>query len=224
MAQITAISENAVTVVLGNEIDPDTHAQVLAFSHLLQNEPCPGLQSVVPAFASVTVFFDPVEAANCPPVQGSVVRAVEAYLAEKLRRLPESALAAIPHVRQVEIPVRYDGPDLPEVARRLGLTQEEVVDIHTRHWYTVFMIGFLPGFPYLGPLPDALVLPRRHTPRLRVPAGSVAIAGHQTGIYPQESPGGWHLIGRTEYPLFDPFQSPPAQLKAGWLVRFVRIS
>ncbi len=126
----------------------------------------------------------------------------------------------------VEIPVRYggaDGPDLEGVAERLALTSAQLVELHTANAYRVFLLGFVPGFAYLGPLPRELVLPRRATPRQRVPRGSVAIAGEQTGVYPLETPGGWHLLGRTDAVLWDVHRQPPALLQPGALVRFVAV-
>ena len=122
------------------------------------------------------------------------------------------------------IPVVYDGPDLQAVASALGLSQQKVVEIHSRPIYRAFLIGFVPGWAYLGPLPDELVLPRRPDPRRQVPAGSVAIAGHQTGIYPLTSPGGWHLIGRTSVRLFLPDSDPPSLFRAGDRVKFFPIA
>jgi inhibitor of KinA len=124
----------------------------------------------------------------------------------------------------IEIAVRYggaDGPDLLDVALQLDLTPDQVVALHTGQPYRVVMLGFAPGFPYIGPLPAALMLPRRATPRTAVPAGSVAIAAGMTGVYPQRLPGGWHLIGRTYAVLFDPHRSPPSLLQAGDQVQFV---
>ena len=126
----------------------------------------------------------------------------------------------------VELRVRYggeDGPDLRSVAERTGLDEQAVVDLHTGTVYRVFLLGFVPGFAYLGTLPEALALPRRSEPRTRVPAGSVAIAGRQTAVYPFSTPGGWHLIGRTEDPLWDLARTPPARLRPGQAVRFVPI-
>ncbi|HEX9167224.1 MAG TPA: 5-oxoprolinase subunit PxpB, partial [Gemmatimonadales bacterium] len=122
--------------------------------------------------------------------------------------------------REWVIPVRYDGPDLEWVAARTGLNPDEVVRRHSARLYTVYLLGFVPGFAYLGELDPTLVLPRRSTPRQRVPAGSVAIAGAQTAVYPLATPGGWHLIGQTTLRLFDPEREPPALLAAGDTVRF----
>ena len=136
--------------------------------------------------------------------------------------LPELELPDADEVagEPVEIPVRYDGEDLPEVARLTGLDAEEVVRRHTAPEYTVAFLGFSPGFPYLVGLDPALEVPRRDTPRTSIPAGSVGLAGTQTGIYPTASPGGWRLIGRTEVTLFDPARDPPALLAPGGRLRF----
>jgi len=123
----------------------------------------------------------------------------------------------------IEIPVRYDGPDLAEVAEWTGLTQDELIEKHCSRTYRAYMTGFAPGFTYLGDLDEALVLPRRTSPRVRVPAGSVAIAGAQTAVYPLVTPGGWHLIGTTSMAMFDPARDPPARVRAGDSVRFVRV-
>lgn len=215
---VSVLSESAVAVTFGNTIDPETHRNATAFRERLLENPFPGMLSVVHAYASVTVFFDPLKVRNAAlsPTQ---------FVCEILGKLlkinaPGNGITHPQPPEPVEIPVRYDGPDLPEVAERLNLPASEVIRLHTGTIYTVFMIGFLPGFPYLGLLPDVLELPRRDVPRLRVPAGSVAIAGRQTGIYPQASPGGWHLIGHTDFRLFDPAKRPPARLQTGMQVRF----
>ena len=172
-----------------------------------------GLGTPVPAYASVLVPFDPdvmPEAAVRATIRAALRRAVGG---------PAPAPGPL-----VEIPVRYggpDGPDLAEVAERTGHSEAEVVALHAGHEYRVYLVGFVPGFPYLGVLPAELELPRRTTPRVRVPAGSVAIAGRQTGIYPSPTPGGWHLIGRTDAPIWDARRNPPALLAPGDRVLFV---
>lgn len=131
---------------------------------------------------------------------------------------------AVPTQRSVEIPVRYDGPDLAEVAERWGMSTQDAVATHTGTAYTVAFCGFSPGFAYLAGLPDRLAVPRRVTPRTRVPAGSVGLAGTWCGVYPKESPGGWALVGRTDLSLFDLERDPPALLTPGTTVRFVAVS
>ena len=138
---------------------------------------------------------------------------------ERLQNLPNAAH----HGRLVEIPVVYDGEDLAGVARRTGLAADDVIACHCGRDYRVWLLGFAPGFPYLGVLDEALHLPRRDTPRARIAAGSVAIAGAQTGIYPSESAGGWHVIGRTTAKLFDPEADDAFLLHPGDTVRFVAV-
>ena len=167
----------------------------------------PGVIELVPAYRTLLVVADP-----------ELAEALD-ELAARLPALelpPAEAVAGDP----VEIPVRYDGEDLDEVARLTGLDPGEVVARHTAPTYTVAFLGFSPGFPYLVGLDPALEVPRRDTPRTSIPAGSVGLAGTQTGIYPTASPGGWRLIGRTEVTLFDPARDPPALLAPGGRLRF----
>ena len=167
----------------------------------------PGVVELVPGYRTVLIVADPGQA--------------EA-LDELAARLPHLELppAAAVAGATVEIPVSYDGEDLPEVAGLTGLEAEEVVRRHTAPEYTVAFLGFSPGFPYLVGLDPALQVPRRDTPRTSIPAGSVGLAGNQTGIYPTASPGGWQLIGRTDVTLFDPARDPPALLAPGTHLRF----
>lgn len=175
----------------------------------------PGWGAAVPAAASVLVHLDPVE----PGIMAgmSALEEVAATLEPDDDRWP-------PDGPMVEIPVRYGGehgPDLEAVAALAGLSPADVIERHSAAAYRVLFLGFAPGFGYLGPLPGELVLPRRATPRVRVPAGSVAIAGPYTAIYPGESPGGWHLLGRSSAAIWDPRREPPAMLEPGAIVRFV---
>ena len=167
----------------------------------------PGVVELVPAYRTVLIVAEPDRA--------GVLDELAAALPE-LELPPAEAVAG----DTVEVPVRYDGEDLPEVARLTGLSAEEVVRHHTAPEYTVAFLGFSPGFPYLVGLDPALEVPRRDTPRTSIPAGSVGLAGNQTGIYPTASPGGWQLIGRTELKLFDPGRDPPALLAPGARLRF----
>jgi KipI family sensor histidine kinase inhibitor len=167
----------------------------------------PGVVELVPGYRTVLVVADPARA--------EVLDELAAEL-PGLELPPADEVAGEP----VEIPVSYDGEDLPEVARLTGLEAEEVVRRHTAPEYTVAFVGFSPGFPYLVGLDPALEVPRRDTPRTSIPTGSVGLAGNQTGIYPSASPGGWQLIGRTEVTLFDPDRDPPALLGPGTRLRF----
>ena len=143
-----------------------------------------------------------------------------AQLQATVRNLFRSRPAPPVPGRLHRIPVTYDGPDLEDAARALGLGIGELVRLHTTPTYRVFMVGFVPGWAYLGPLPEPLRLPRRSVPRTQVPAGSVAMAGAQTGVYPLPTPGGWHLIGRTDLPMFIPDHDPPLLLRTGDRVKF----
>ena len=167
----------------------------------------PGVVELVPAYRTLLVVADPERAGALDELAARL---------PALELPPAEAVAGDP----VEIPVRYDGQDLPEVAGLTGLDAEEVVRRHTAPEYTVAFLGFSPGFPYLVGLDPALEVPRRDTPRTSIPAGSVGLAGGQTGIYPSASPGGWQLIGRTEVTLFDPGRDPPALLAPGGRLRF----
>jgi inhibitor of KinA len=175
----------------------------------------------VPAYSTIAVYYDPLA---CRPAteSGTPYTCVRDIL-QKLTPSPEE----LPPGKLLEVPTCYGGdlgPDLPFVARHCGLSVGEVVDVHTSRTYRVYMLGFSPGFPYLGGLSDRIAVPRRPSPRVSVPAGSVAIAGEQSGIYPIESPGGWQLIGRTPLRLFEPDREPPALLRMGDEVRFRSIS
>ena len=167
----------------------------------------PGVVELVPGYRTLLLVADPAAAGDLDRLAGRLA---------DLELPPAEAVAGDP----VEIPVVYDGEDLDEVARLTGLSVEEVVARHTAPEYTVAFLGFSPGFPYLVGLDPALEVPRRDTPRTAIPAGSVGLAGDQTGIYPTASPGGWQLIGRTEVTLFDPGRDPPALLAPGGRLRF----
>jgi inhibitor of KinA len=221
-ARVEPFGDAALLVVLGEHVDQAVNDRVhrLAFGLDLRAARMPGLGVPVPAYASVLVPFDPSVLAE---------DAVRGVIADALRAAGEAVAAKEPAAAadlgpMTHVPVHYGGaggPDLAEVAARTGLSEDDVVRLHAGAEYRVFCVGFVPGFPYLGMLPEELALPRRSTPRLRVPAGSVAIAGRQTGIYPSDTPGGWHVIGRTDLSAWDPHRDPPALLEPGARVRFV---
>ena len=211
--RVLAVGETAFTVEFGQTISAILNRRVHALDAALQADPPPGLRETVPTYRSLLVVYDPVA------VDGAEMAA---YLRRVARTVPDSPAAG--QGRLVEIPVRYggeDGPDLEAVAEHCGLTPNEVVRRHTGGAYTVAMLGFAPGFAYLLGLPPSLTMPRLATPRLQVPAGSVGIAGAQTGLYALSTPGGWRLIGRTSLTLFDPDRQPPFTLQAGDRIRFV---
>jgi inhibitor of KinA len=184
----------------------------------------PGVRELVPAYTTVTVHYDPAALVHA----GAPADDLPGWLGVRLgQALARSGKAKLPSAREIEVPVCYGGefgPDLARVAAQAKLSPEEVIRRHAKADYRVAMVGFAPGFPYLIGLPQELATPRHARPRTQVPAGSVGIAGEQTGIYPLATPGGWNLIGRTALPLFDPLADPPAKLQVGDRVRFRAIS
>lgn len=226
---IVPLGESAWTVVLGDKVSHAIHRRVTGLAARIEAARLPGLIEIVPAYATVTVFFEG---------DGEEVRRRLAGLSHPERsdgaedRHPEpSAVAEGGHRERSDavsplhtIPVRYDGPDLQHVAEQTGLSTDEVIRRHSEPEYLVYLLGFTPGFAYLGDLHPSLVLPRRSSPRTRVPAGSVAIAGAQTAVYPLTTPGGWHLLGSTPLRMFDPARDPAALLTAGDRVRFAPVT
>ncbi len=217
--RIEPLGDCAALVRFGDRIDEAMHRLVRAACARLEAEPVAGMVELVPAFTTLAVSYDPAAVGTAAPYP-TVAAALEA-------RLADVQADEAPAGRTVEIPVRYGGsvgPDLEVVAAHAGLPPAEVVRLHGAGDYLVHMIGFAPGFPYLGGLDPRLHCPRRDAPRTVVPAGSVGIGGSQTGIYPVESPGGWQLIGRTPLVLFDATRDPPTLLRAGDRVRFVPLA
>lgn len=216
-------AENAVTIYVGDRVNEAVRMLVQAVYNHLKANPIPGMIECVPAMASVTVYYHPT------------VRRTSAQVKMELeKRLKELELQGTNDYTQagncqriVDIPVCYGGeygPDLVKVAEWNRMSVNEVVDIHASGRYPVHMLGFAPGFPYLGGMSPRIAAPRKQQPRVRVPAGSVGIAGEQTGIYSIAMPGGWQLIGRTPLRLFTPEVSPPSLLSPGDIVRFISIS
>jgi inhibitor of KinA len=220
--RFTPLGDRAVTITLGDTIDLATHRRVRAVSAALDARPPAGVVDQAPAFASVTVHYDPLRIAG--DSTKSPYERIVAELDELLSHVHDDDL---PPPTLVEIPVCYGGelgPDLDDVARQHELTPQDVVDLHTGAEYLVYMVGFMPGFAYMGGLPAKLATPRRGTPRTAVPSGTVGIGGSQTGVYPLESPGGWNLIGRTPVSIFDIGREPATLLATGDRARFVPIS
>jgi inhibitor of KinA len=203
--RIQPLGDAALLAELGTRLDTALNTRAIALAAALKKRR--DVRQAIAGYASVTVQFDPEQATH-----ESLGAAIERLAA----RRPSMAAPGRLH----RIPVTYDGPDIEAVAARLDLSTEQIVEIHTRPVYRVFLVGFVPGWAYLGPLAEELELPRRHVPRTKVPAGSVAIAGRQTGIYPLPTPGGWHLIGRTKVRLFLPDSDPPCLFRAGDRVKF----
>jgi inhibitor of KinA len=216
--RIVPMGDRALVVEFGDTIDPALSTRIAALAKRLRAECPPGVHDIVPTYATLAVHYDPAALGCDDPYE---------VLAEQVGTWLESR-AVHPEDRGLtfEIPVCYGGDfgtDLAELARRHGLEEAEVARLHSAPEYHVHMLGFVPGFAYLGGLDARLATPRRDAPRARVPAGSVAIGGAQTGVFPLETPGGWHLIGRTPLRLFVADAEPPCLLNAGDRVRFVPI-
>jgi KipI family sensor histidine kinase inhibitor len=208
-----ALGDSAVTIVFGAERSPELLQRIHAVAHSLAAANIPHIEDVVPAYLALTVFYDALQ---------TTYNEMSSTLLSACDRMGKSgALAG--RSRQHRIPVRYNGIDLEAVAAATGLGVEEIISRHSGRTYTVDLLGFVPGFAYLSDLDPSLQLPRRGQPRPRVAAGSVAIAAAQTGIYPLDTPGGWHIIGTTDTVMFDPARQDPALLAPGDTVRFERV-
>ena len=213
-ARIVPAGDSALIVEFEERIDRTVNARVLALAERLTADPVAGVLDVVPTYRSVAVYFDPLRTRHA---------ALMSWLSQEAS-VDTSAPARVPET--VQVPVCYGsefGPDLPAVAAFGGVTEPAVIELHTRPVYHVFMLGFAPGMAYLGSVDERIAAPRRDTPRLRVPRGSVGIAGEQTGIYPADSPGGWQIIGRTPLKPFDTTRTNPFLMRAGDRVRFQAI-
>lgn len=210
--RLLELGDAALTLELGDRIDPAVNARVMAARDALASTGLAGITDLVPTYRSLTVHFDPLVADR-------------AALIAQLHAAAATTQQSAPAGRHFEIPVRFGGefgPDLDEVAKATGRSAEEIVETLCGLELRVYLVGFLPGFPYMGDLPEWLRLPRRATPRTAVPANSVAIAGPQAAVYPWQSPGGWHLLGRTTVTMFDATNAErPALLAPGDTVRFV---
>ena len=207
--------DQALVVELGNKIDPLTNGRVRNLMDAIEAAKVKGVFDLVPTYRSILVYYDPMRTSSSTLPSNIIY--LYLYLEDQ----------AVDEPRTVEIPTLYGseyGPDLEFVAEHAGLTPQEVIDIHSAADYLVYMMGFSPGFPYLGGLSEQLATPRLETPRLEIPAGSVGIAESQTGVYPVASPGGWRLRGRSPLRMFDAEAEPPSRLAAGDYVRFVPIA
>ena len=206
------LGDSALLVELGDKIDPAINQRVHALNALLQANSIAGIVETVPAYCTLLIHYDPLIL---------TFDQVTHWVRDKLTQVDDS-LNRKP--RQLEVPLRYggaSGPDLEAVAVSKGMSPADVVRIHSEREYIVYMMGFTPGFPYLGTLDERLIMPRLETPRTLVKAGTVAIAGSQTGIYPLDSPGGWHLIGWTPLKLFDPTSETPFLFSPGDIIKFI---
>ncbi len=222
--RIFPLGDSAVTVEFGNLISEELNRKALALAQKITDEPFDGFIEAVPAYASTTIFYDIVKTRNAHAGFPSAFSAVEHYAAERLKDLDTPANQK--GMREVTIPVHFgggSGPDLSAIAQFAGITANKVIEIFTSKAYHVYMLGFLPGFSYMGEVDERIAMPRRDSPRRLVSKGSVGIAGRQTGIYSLESPGGWQIIGRTEIEMFTPASNDLTFLRPGDSVRFAAI-
>lgn len=221
--KIYGLSEKSITIRFGTAIDYDLLYLIADFNQLLLQNPFSGLITTVPAYTTLTVFFDPLSV-MLSDLPGQVCfEKVSAHL-NKIAQIKREKSKII--ADKLVIPVCYGGDfgqDLLTVARTNKLSETEVIDIHTAGQYIVFMIGFVPGFAYMGGMDTRLSTPRKEVPDAKIPAGSVGIAGNQTGIYPMETPGGWQIIGKTPLKMFDVNRLQPSLLKGGDMVTFKAI-
>ena len=209
------LGDCAYTFFFGDEVDERTHEQILAIVQILEENPPIWLKELIPSYTSLTFCFDPLQIGSSP----------RTTVANAVREAEARAVTADRIVTSHEVPVLFGGsesPDLDFVAETTGLTTMEVIETFLSREYRVYLIGFLPGFPYMASTDPKIAIARRETPRKRVPTGSIGLAGNQTGIYPFESPGGWQLIGRTRLNIFDPDSERPSLFSPGDKVRFIR--
>jgi inhibitor of KinA len=213
ITRIYNIHDQAITIEFAQNISEATNRRVIALQHAIESNPFKGFIECVPAYGSLTVYFS-------EQVSAGTVRVL---LSDLSTQVADTVHTSSLFGKKICIPVCYDpslGVDLPWLSSHLNLSVDEIISLHASVSYRVYMIGFIPGFPYMGTLPERLEVPRKQTPSLKIPMGSVAIAGKQTGIYPAEVPGGWQVIGRTPLKMFDPSKSPCSFLNAGDLVQF----
>ena len=207
--------DSALVIEFGNTVSPEINRKVRKLASYIEKTSPHGIKETVPTYRSLMIHYNPVEVS------------LETSRSELERAIVKSSTTQLLGSRRITIPVKYGGeygPDLEDVAAHNKITPEDVICIHSSVDYLVYMLGFTPGFPYLGELPTSIACPRLTTPRLKAPAGSVGIAGTLTGIYPFESPGGWRLIGRTPLKLFNERSDPPCLFRAGDYIRFLSIT
>jgi inhibitor of KinA len=220
---IYPLGDSAVTIELGSFISEALNQKVIAMQKWLKQHPLPGLKDVRIAFTSLTLYYD------LPTIKEQAGRSCSAveYISNHLERAYNNSEVIEDEDRIIKIPVCYHpdlGLDLTEICNAKSLTREALIDLHTATIYRIYMIGFLPGFPYMGEVNEKIAIERKPSPRQLVPKGSVGIAGRQTGIYPMDTPGGWQIIGRTPFKIFDPHDQEVIFLHPGEKVQFSEIS
>lgn len=220
---IFPLGDSAITIDYGNFIDESVNRKIIAIFNHLQKKPLPGMIEAVPAFSSITVYYD-IALLRKLPGNKSAYEFVKQKLAHELKYNFETSAG---HSRIIRIPACYDtafAPDLATISSVKKVPVDEIIRLHTGKKYRVYMLGFLPGFAYMGEVDESIAMPRLAQPRQKVAAGSIGIAGKQTGIYPLDSPGGWQIIGRTPLKLFDALNKEPTLFMAGDEVQFDSIS
>jgi inhibitor of KinA len=221
---IFPLGDSAITVDFGNIIDETINRQVMALFYQLQNHPLKGMIEAIPAYSSLTIYYDAFQLRKTIVINKTVYQWMEEHLKKRLEKI---LLNNDIETATITIPVCYEKEfalDIEEIATVKNISVNELIEIHTSKTYGVYMLGFLPGFAYMGEVDKKLEMPRKQQPRQKVEAGSVGITGKQTGIYPLSSPGGWQIIGRTPLKLFDAGKKEPTLLKAGDKVKFISIS
>ena len=221
--KIFPLGDAAAIIDFGNQISAETNDRVLSLAKYFDKNPFAGFVEIIPAYSSLTVFYDVFKVRRN---NRNFETGFDFVYAEIEKALLETSENEQTGMRLIEIPVCFDtefAPDLDFIAAEKNLSPEEIIEIFLAETYRVFMLGFLPGFAYLGEVAEKIAVPRKQSPRLQVAAGSVGIAGRQTGIYSLASPGGWQIIGRTPLEMFNHENQPPTRLQAGDTVRFYRI-
>ena len=220
---IFPLGDSALTIDFGNTIDLEINKYVLGLFHHFKGKNNAGIIDIIPSYSSLTFYYN-VGAIRQTAIGKTAFEIMKQAIGQELYKVPETETK---QQRKIQIPVCYSSsfaPDLAFIASEKNIATENIIQIHTSRLYTVHMIGFLPGFPYMGEVDDAIAIPRKKQPRAKVPQGSVGIAGKQTGIYPLESPGGWQIIGRTPLKLFDKEKSDAVLLEPGDNVQFYPIT
>ena len=219
--RIYSIHDQAITIEFSQTIDEQINMQVIAWQHEIESNPFPGFIECVPAYSSLTIYIN--SDCNIDDLKNKLHKKINIIENKNYFNASSKDQDAKP----IEIPVCYDsefGFDLPWLSNALKLSIEEIIQLHSEHIYRVYMIGFIPGFPYMGVLPAQLETSRKQNPSLKIPTGSIGVAGKQTGIYPAEIPGGWHIIGKTPLTIFDKSSESICLLKAGDRVKFIPIT
>lgn len=221
--RIFPLGDSAITVDFGNMINEAINNEIIARFDELRHDPLPGMIEAVPAYSSLTVYYDVLKVKKTIPAGHTAFEILKLQLERRLQQQVQQKNIA---ERLIKIPVCYDGeyaPDMQHLTAKKNITADEVIQIHTSKTYKVYMLGFLPGFAYMGEVDEKIAIPRKLQP-VNIMAGSVGIAGKQTGIYPLASPGGWQIIGRTSLKLFDANKEEPTLLRAGDRVQFYSIT